>query len=184
MIRRLITVLVVHLTLGLCARGEILLKGIMIADGAPQFSLYSVEEKTGKWLKLGQSFFGYKVAEYDPQAEVLTLVKGDVREAVRLQGSRVKDSTPEETSARLRSVTGLELAYELAKRGDSEMANMLKMYQELLELITFFADPNVKPTPTPARIKSVTSQAETMRSRLEKIAAEKATAILAAASPP
>jgi len=44
--------------------------------------------------------------------------------------AKIDEAKPEDPKARLRTLKGLELAYELAKNGDQEMAGWLKRYQD------------------------------------------------------
>ena len=166
--------------LAVCARAELVLKGFTIVDGTPRFSLYSSAEKMSRWVSLGQSFSGYKLTEYDPQTETLTVVSGEVREALRLQGSRVTNSGEENSKNRLRILKGVDLAYELAKSGDNELANMLKIYQGLLQALADLSPPTVVHGNNPEQmLKRVKSSADDMRARIEKTATEKAALILA-----
>jgi uncharacterized protein len=119
-------------TAALSGRAEVLLKGLAITGGEPRFSLYSTEDQTTKWVALGQSFAGYKAESFDSRTETLVLAKGDSRQSVRLQSSVIKALTPgEEANARLRSLSGMDLAQELANRGDAEIAATLKQYQSI-----------------------------------------------------
>jgi len=68
-------------------------------SGAPLFSGYVATSRevyfalsdsdgggTSRWLKVGQSWQGYRLAYFDQHLEVLTLVKGDESKTLNLQG--------------------------------------------------------------------------------------------------
>ena len=80
-------------------RGEILLKGIMIADGAPVFSLYSTEDQTSKWVSLGQSFAGFQAIYFDPSHDTLTVARGERRVELTIASAKIRDASASPRSA-------------------------------------------------------------------------------------
>lgn len=166
----------------LSSRGEILLKGVAITNGEPLFSLYSVEEQTSKWVSLGQSFSGFRVLSFDPLTESLVLANGELRQTVRLQSVAIKDSSTEDAKARLRMLSGLELAYELAKRGDMEIGQILKSYQGIAARLgqLVVATGGSETPETAAAVKFLSAQRDELRAQVEKVAAAKAAVVLAA----
>ena len=94
------------------------------------FALSSEQEKTSGWITIGQSFDGFTVVAFDPASELLVLEKEGKRQELRLRQAKVREAKPEDPKARLRALKGLELAYELAKNGDQQLADLLKRYQQ------------------------------------------------------
>src|SRR3954466_7282708 len=84
----LLTVLVSTLS----ARGELQLNGITMSDGQPLFSIYSTDDQTSKWVRLGQSFAGFKATKFDAVSATLTVQDGDARRSLQLQSSTIKIS--------------------------------------------------------------------------------------------
>ena len=84
--------LILLLVLANSARGELLLKGIMMNEGQPLFSIYSTEDQTSKWIRIGQSFAEFKATEFDAVSDTLTVQNGDVRRGLKLQSSTIKVS--------------------------------------------------------------------------------------------
>jgi len=159
----------------LCLRGELMLKGVVISGSEPLFSRHSVEDKTSRWVSLGQSFSGYEVVAFDPQTESVSVAKDGIRREIRLQGSVVRDSTAEDAEARLRSLQGMELAYELAKQGDAEIGKLLVNYQNIVlrhRQVTAELD-NQDPKKV-RMIEFLSKQLEELRSQVEKTAAASA----------
>ena len=118
------------------ARAELALVGIMITAERPMFVLSSEQEKTSGWITIGQTFDGYTIVAFEPGSELLVLEKEGKRQELRLRQAkvgeaRVVEAKPEDPKARLRTLKGLELAYELAKNGDQQLADLLQRYQEM-----------------------------------------------------
>jgi hypothetical protein len=112
-------------------RAELALTGIMITAERPMFALSSEQEKTSGWITIGQSFDGYTIVAFDPESELLAVEKDGKRQELRLRQAKVGEAKPEDPKARLRTLKGLELAYELAKNGDQHLADLLKRYQQM-----------------------------------------------------
>ena len=49
-----------------------------------------------------------------------------------MRQAKVGEAKPEDPKARLRTLKGLELAYELAKNGDQQVAELLARYQQAI----------------------------------------------------
>jgi len=118
-------------------RAELALTGIMITAERPMFVLSSAKEKTSGWITIGQGFDGFTIVAFDPESELLAVEKDGKRQELRLRPAKVgeakiDEAKPEDPKARLRTLKGLELAYELAKNGDQEMAGWLKRYQDAM----------------------------------------------------
>lgn len=67
----------------------------VLIDG--QANLYSLADSTGsgRWVKLGESFDGWKLASFDPVTQRLTLTRdGETRELGLADGSLANGSTP------------------------------------------------------------------------------------------
>ena len=111
------------------ARAELALVGIMITAERPMFVLSSEQEKTSGWITIGQSFDGFTIVAFDPESELLAVEKDGKRQELRLRQAKVGEAKPEDLKARLRTLKGLELAYELAKNGDQQLADLLQRYQ-------------------------------------------------------
>lgn len=170
----------------LSSPGEVQLKGVTIVQGEPLFSLFSVENQTSKWVSLGQSFSGFKLLSFDPLTESLVLANGDLRETLRLQSVAIKDSSAEDAKARLRSLTGMDLAYELAKRGDVEIGQALKAYQSIaarLGIVAAASGGNETPQ-TASALKFLSAQRDELRAQVEKAAAARVAVLLAAPKTP
>jgi hypothetical protein len=128
-----ISVLVLALAMSIASlRAELALTGIMITAERPMFVLSSEQEKTSGWITIGQSFDGFTIVAFDPESELLAVEKDGKRQELRLRQAKVGEAKPEDPKARLRTLKGLELAYELAKNGDQEMAGWLKRYQDAM----------------------------------------------------
>jgi type II secretory pathway component PulC len=126
-----ISVLVLTLAMSIAsARANLALTGIMITSERPMFVLSSEQEKTSGWITIGQSFDGYTIVAFDPGSELLVLEKDGKRQELRLRQAKVGEAKPEDAKARLRTLKGLELAYELAKNGDQQLADLLQRYQQ------------------------------------------------------
>ncbi len=151
--------------LAISARGEIVFKGYMITKEKPLFVLSINGEHTSDWLSLGQVFEGFSIVAFDPAADLLTVEKSGKREMLRLADAKVQSAAPTDRKARLRTLKGLALAYEVAKGGDEQMADMLGRYQEAL------------------RAEQIAGKADAalqfLLMRVERLATEKATGILA-----
>ncbi|MEO7412279.1 MAG: hypothetical protein ABIZ81_02890 [Opitutaceae bacterium] len=187
--RSLLAVAAALATAVLPSRAEMMLKGVMITNGEPLFSLYSVEEQTSKWIKLGQSFSGFKALSFDPTAEVLVLGQGDIRTNLRLQTATTKDASIE-GKGRLNSLQGIELAYELARQGDAQIATLLKSYQSILSrtrevaiAAESLANTDKQPEANSA-LAFLSSRTAELRTELENVATAKAKALLAAPPKP
>jgi hypothetical protein len=89
--RPLILLLVLAGTL--TVRGELQLKGIMFSDGQPLFSIYSTEDQTSKWVRIGQSFAEFTAIEFDAVSDTLMVQNGNVRRSLKLQSSTIKVSS-------------------------------------------------------------------------------------------
>jgi hypothetical protein len=76
-------------------RAEILLKGVSIQAETANFSLYSVEEQTSRWVSLGQSFAGVRAVSYDVSREVLTVKSGERLIELRMTPSPIRAGSAE-----------------------------------------------------------------------------------------
>ena len=90
-------------------RAEILLRGLLIADGSTRFSLYSTDDRTSKWVSVGQSFAGYAVAEYRPNQDVLVLKKGEAVIELRMLVTKIASTGSISTDERDRTAALEEL---------------------------------------------------------------------------
>jgi hypothetical protein len=149
------------------SRAEIQLRGFTITNGEPLFSLYSTADQTSKWVSFRN---------------------GDSRQTLRLQNAAIKDSTAE-AIARLQALSGIELAYELARQGDVEIAAKLKNYQNV---VTRLADIRIaislqraegKPEVPMIMVRGLENQRDELAVQVEHLAAKKAYSLKAAAKP-
>ena len=128
-----ISIVVLALAMSIAsARADFALVGIMITSERPMFALSSEKEKESGWITIGQSFVGYTIVAFDPGSELLAVEKDGKRQELRLRQAKVGEAKPEDPKARLRTLKGLELAYELARNGDQNLADLLKRYQEMM----------------------------------------------------
>lgn len=114
------------------ARADLALDGFMVNSGHPLFVLSDEKAKESDWITIGQVFEGFKVVAFDPKLEVLVVEKDGKRQELRLRESNIRDANAEDRKARLKSLKGMELAYEVAKGGNQEMTDLLERYQECL----------------------------------------------------
>ena len=75
------------------------LRGILAADGVNKFSLLDKSNGTSRWVEVGQSFAGFKVAAYDAATETVTLSKDGSEIRLRLMSAQVKEAAPTMTAA-------------------------------------------------------------------------------------
>lgn len=117
-------------------RAEPVFEGYMITGDRPVFMLSDGKEKKSGWLTLGQTFDGFTLISLQPEAETLLVEKDGKRQSLKLREAKVRAAKPESLEARLRSLKGLPLAYELAKLEDKEvnavLKPLLKRYEEAL----------------------------------------------------
>jgi hypothetical protein len=73
------------------ALADIHLRGVLTVSGQSMFAL-SQDDAPAQWRKIGESFLDFKLTDYDPVRESLTLRKGDEIQTVRLPPSAVRDS--------------------------------------------------------------------------------------------
>lgn len=152
------------LLLSISLRGEIAFKGFMITKEKPLFVLSIDGQATSSWLSIGQVFEGFSIVAFDPKTDLLTVEKSGKRETLRLADGKVRSAAPADHKARLRTLKGLELAYEVAKGGDDQMFDMLGRYQEALRAEHIAGKPD--------------AALQFLRMRVERLATEKAAGIL------
>ncbi|MEO7413407.1 MAG: hypothetical protein ABIZ81_08610 [Opitutaceae bacterium] len=125
MITCLLVILLI-LVAAVSARGELLLKEIMISEGDSLFSIYSTVDQTAKWIRIGQTFAEFKAVEFDAVSDTLTMQKGEARQRIKMQFSAIQDSGPEEKRARLKArqnALSKELAALSARMVKEQLAN-------------------------------------------------------------
>jgi len=59
------------------ANETFLMRGVLDLGNTQSFSLSTTTNTSSTWLKLGQSFQGYTLADFDKETQTLTLTKGD-----------------------------------------------------------------------------------------------------------
>jgi hypothetical protein len=106
--------------------------GYFYEGPTPRFSLTNAEGTNARWVAPGESFDGYKVESFDKQAGKLTLSREGERIEILLNVAHVKDSKVEEL-ARLRGLDGIARAQELARRGHTQLGELLKRRQQVLD---------------------------------------------------
>jgi hypothetical protein len=73
-------------------RADVEFSGFFITSHDALFSLTDTETKRASgWLKIGQSFGGYRVVSFDRANEVITLAQGERMRPIALRASKVKD---------------------------------------------------------------------------------------------
>lgn len=95
---RRLAVVVAFGWVALWGQAEILFKGFTTRDGVPIFSLYSVEERTSKWVSIGQNFSGFRVVSFNTTAETLTIESADARKELHLQRGIPGEQTQQEAA--------------------------------------------------------------------------------------
>jgi len=113
------------------------LRGILDLGENRAFSLSDSEGKSSGWVKIGQSFNGYQLTEYDPEARVLVLQNEDERielgMAAVTQG-RNADGTPEERLAEAERMMNLMNFEQMINDTlDAQMDAMSSMMTQQLE---------------------------------------------------
>ena len=102
------TLLLLVLAAAVSAHGELQLKGIMMSDGESLFSVYSTEDQSSKWVRIGESFAEFKAVAFDSSSETLTIERGTERVQLRLVASRIPDL--EERDETGRTIVKVEVA--------------------------------------------------------------------------
>jgi hypothetical protein len=67
------------------------LRGIVASGGVTKFAVVDKSNETTKWVTIGQTFAGYKVAGFDPATDTLTVTKDSSQLRLRLVGARIKE---------------------------------------------------------------------------------------------
>lgn len=68
-------------------KSDFFLRGILDLDQNRAFSLTNEGGESSGWIKIGQSFNGYTLAEFDSEARVLVLESGDERIELSMAGA-------------------------------------------------------------------------------------------------
>jgi hypothetical protein len=108
------------------------------------------------------------------------IVNGNSRQTLRLQPGSIKELSAEDgANAQFRSLAGMDLALELARRGDVEISEKLKMYQsiqgrleQVRQAIAQSGEVNAAEKSSPA-VKFLQSQSDELKADITKFAAEK-----------
>lgn len=103
---------------------EIEWRGTIVRNGAPTFALTDTATGASKWVPMGATFSDFQVTNYDGQRQLLVLVKGGVRTELTVASSRVT-APAKPAGDDLKNLSGLPLAEELAKRGDTNLRDQL-----------------------------------------------------------
>ena len=101
----------------LCAAADPLeFSGYLKMSGEPQFVLTETPSgKSSGWLRRGQSFQGYKISDFDPKSEVLSV--SNTKEVLRLP---LKQAKVEDREASLARILAEQEARFVAPDGDKE----------------------------------------------------------------
>lgn len=143
---------------------ELEFAGLLVTSERTSFVLSAEGARNSGWITFGQKFDGYTIVAFEPQAELLVIEKDGRQQKLRLRASKITEAKPEDRKARLRSLQGMELAYELAK-DDPAIADMLVRYHEALLSIQ-------KGQRNPHAVAF-------LKSRIEKLTADKAAQVRA-----
>ncbi len=108
------------------------LMGYFYEGAKPVLSLADADGANARWVDLGGSFDGYRIEAFDKEAGKLTLSRDGRRIEIRLNVARVRDARTEQL-ARLRSLTGIARAQELARTGDAKLGDLLIRRQQVLD---------------------------------------------------
>lgn len=123
------------------AHAELVFTGYLVDGNRPMFGITS--DKASGWVSVGQRFDGFLIRGFDPVAKVLNVEKDGQRRELRMASgviANAKRAAGDDQRAKLRSLKGLELAYELASEGDRMMAQVLQRHQQAL--LAAGGDPN------------------------------------------
>lgn len=72
---------------------EIIFKGVLVSDGKTSVALTD-SEGNSRWVEVGRDFAGYRVADYEPATEMLSLVKEGVTKQILLHDAKVRAVAP------------------------------------------------------------------------------------------
>jgi hypothetical protein len=112
-------------------------KAYMVTKDQPLFVI-QVSGASSDWLPLRGEFQGYRISDFNPAGETLKLVHNGVAQDFALSTAKVTAAAVAANPATgdsndpLRTLTGLPLAYEVARRGDENTRVILLRYQQVL----------------------------------------------------
>ena len=144
------------------AQAAVVFKAYMVTNDRPLF-VVDVDGKSSDWIPLATEFHGCKLANFDPAAETLTVVHDGKSESIALKSAKV-EAAPIDPNEPLRTLKGLPLAYEVARRGDENTRAVLIRYQQALS--------------TSNNSKATQNALKFLRSQIDRLAANGAERIL------
>lgn len=162
---------------------QLVFEGYMTAAEQPKIIVSDGQGKKSGWLALGETFEGFTLVALRAEDESLLVEKAGQRHVLKLRGGTVVAPKPESpATARLRSLTGLPLAYELAKRDDDKeittvLKPLLQRYDEALRYEAKYPPSGGDRQKSDEALKFIKAQAE-------KIAAQIAARLLAESGKP
>lgn len=170
-------------------RSEPVLEGYMITADRPQFMLSDGKGKKSGWLTLGQTFENFTLIALQPEAESLLVEKDGKRQLLKLRKGTILAPKPETIEARVRSLNGLALAYELlkyedkltdrqAKAATANLKAILKRYEEVL-VVRQIEPPSSDKTTRQASTATSDEAANFLKTQIERFSDEAAPLILA-----
>ena len=163
---RPITTLLFAFCIACGASAETQFTAYMVTKDQPLFIIH-VDDSTSGWMPLASEFHGCRISAFDPSTETLTVEYAKAQLVLPLKSAKVR-SAPLETNEPLRTLKGLPLAYEVARRGDEDTRAILIRYQQAL------GEPN--------NAKAHQNALAFLRSMLDRVAAKGAQRMLAQAS--
>lgn len=123
-------------TTSLCASEtpDILLRGILKLNGSQAFSISDKSGTESKWLRIGQNYRDYTLADFDEETEVLTVKHGDETFELSMAGasdSPASGGTPEERLAEAKRMMDLmQFDKMMEETMDAQMAGMGDMMRQ------------------------------------------------------
>jgi hypothetical protein len=123
-----LTIFLLGCFLACAARAETQFTAYMVTKEQPLFVI-NVDGTASGWIPLGREFHGCRVSAFDPKTEILTVAYAGAEHSLTLKSATVTNRDPNES---LRTLKGLPLAYEVARRGDDDTRTILVRYQQAL----------------------------------------------------
>jgi hypothetical protein len=125
-----LTIFLLGCFLACAARAETQFSAYMVTKDQPLFVI-NVDGTASGWIPLGREFHGCRVFAFDPQTEILTIAYAGAEHSLALKSATVT-TAPGDPNESLRTLKGLPLAYEVARRGDDDTRAILVRYQQAL----------------------------------------------------
>ena len=117
----------------------ILLRGILDAGDSQVFSLSGTDGQSSRWVKIGQSFQGYKVLSFDAPSKTLSLSKDDKNYVLRLSDAKTDTANgtgdPQSRLAEAQKImNAINFQDLIGKTLDGSLEAMKKMTRQQIEM--------------------------------------------------